>query len=139
LERHLAAFAFNWSALYNMTSTESMTNNLYDVTTSLLEHYLPLRSVKHHSADKPWIRLQMNAHICSGRVSVHAWTQRNTAEYKCHRNVVNHLSVQLRKRFHKQKIDEQNATANITQMKTYDARKHQCVLQAPWIQIHPKR
>jgi hypothetical protein len=43
LARHLAAF--DWSALYEMTSTESMTAYFYDVTTSLLDRYLPLRVV----------------------------------------------------------------------------------------------
>ena len=40
LARHLAAF--DWSQLYNETSTESLTTYFYDVTTSLLEHLLAI-------------------------------------------------------------------------------------------------
>ena len=51
LARHLAAF--DWSELYNMTSTESMAQYFYSVTTTLLDEYLPLRVVARHSTDKP--------------------------------------------------------------------------------------
>jgi hypothetical protein len=108
LARHLAAF--NWSEMYNMTSTELATTYFYDVTTSLLEQYLPLRSVKRHSADKPWITDEFR---CLIRKRQYAWTHKNTAEYKRHRNAVNRLSRQLRKRFYKHKVDglrKSNAT-----------------------------
>ena len=89
LVRHLAAF--NWSQLYNMTSVEYMATYFYDVTTSLLECYLPLRSVK-RSADKPWITDEFKRLI---RPRQHAWTHHNTAEYKRHCNAVNRLSQKL--------------------------------------------
>ena len=100
LARHLAAF--DWSQLYNETSTESLTTYFYDVTTSLLEHYLPLRTVKRYSTDKPWITDEFRRMI---RQRQYAWTHNNKAEYHRLRNVVNRLSRKLRERFYKKKVD----------------------------------
>ena len=99
LARHLAAF--DWSALKDMTSTESMVTYFYDVTTSLLDYYLPLRVVARYSTDKPWITDEFRRLI---RRRQYAWTNNNTAEYKRHRNAVNRLSAKLRKRFYAKKI-----------------------------------
>ena len=100
LARHLAAF--DWSALYEMTSTESMTAYFYDVTTSLLDHYLPLRVVTRYSTDKPWITDEFRRLI---RQRQYAYTHNNEARYKRLRNEVNRMSRQLRKRFYAKKIE----------------------------------
>jgi len=99
LARHLATF--DWSELYKLTSTELMANFFYNVTTSLLEHYLPLRSVSRFSTDKPWITDEFRRLI---RQRQYAWTH-NKSEYNRLRNAVNWLSRKLRERFYKKKIE----------------------------------
>ena len=100
LARHLAEF--DWSALYEMSSTESMTSYFYDVTTSLLDQYLPTRTVARHSTDKPWITDDFRRLI---RQRQYAWTNNNPVEYRRLRNAVNRLSCKLRKRFYAKKIE----------------------------------
>ena len=101
LARQLAAL--DWSALYEMTSTESMTAYFYDVTTSLLDHYLPLRVVTRFSTDKPWITDEFRRLI---RQRQYAYTHNNKAQYSRLRNAVIRLSRQLRKQFYRKKIED---------------------------------
>jgi len=100
LARHLATF--DWSEMYKLTSTELMASHFYNVTKSLLEHYLPLRSVIRFSTDKPWITDEFRRLI---RQRQYAWTHNNKSEYNRLRNAVNWLSIKLRERFYKKKIE----------------------------------
>ena len=100
LARHLADT--NWWPLYKMTSTEAKTTYFYDVTTSLLNQYLPLRVTTRHSADKPWITDDFRHLI---RQRQYAWTHHRTADYNRHRNAVNRLSRKLRKRYYAKQIE----------------------------------
>ena len=100
LARRLAAF--DWSALYDMTSTESMVTYFYDVITKLLDHYLPVRVVARYSTDKPWVTDEYRRLI---RKRQYAWTNNITAEYHRLRNAVNRLSRKLRQRFYEKKIE----------------------------------
>jgi len=101
---HLARdlYAFDWSALDNMTSTEAMTDHFYNVTTSLLDQHLPLRIAVRYSTDKPWVTDEFRRLV---RKRQYAWTNKNTADYKRLRNRVIRLSKELRKRFYVKKID----------------------------------
>lgn len=99
LARHLAAF--DWSELYEMMSTESMATYFYSVTTSLLDHYLPLRVVNRYSTDKPWVTDEFRRLI---RQRQYAWTNNNMADYHRFRNAVNRLSKKLRKHFYENKV-----------------------------------
>ena len=45
----------NWTPIYNMQSCEGMLSYFYSTVTSLLDHYLPLLTVKRHTTDKPWV------------------------------------------------------------------------------------
>jgi len=100
LARHLADF--NWSPLYNMSSTAAKTTFFYDVTTSLLNYYLPLRVTSRHSTAKPWITDEFRRLI---RQRQYAWTHHKTADYNRLRNSVNRLSRKLRKRFYAKQIE----------------------------------
>jgi hypothetical protein len=93
---------FDWSAMCNMTSTESMTNYFYDVTTSMLDFYLPLRVVARYSTDKPWITDEFRRLI---RRRQYAYTTRDTAEYRRLRNLVNRTSRKLRKRYYEKNVE----------------------------------
>ena len=108
LARHLATF--DWSAMYYLPSTELMATYFYDVTTSLLEYYLPLRSVSSFSTEKPWITDEFRRLI---RQRQYAWTHNNKSEYNRLRNSVNRSSRKLRERYYKKKIEglrQSNAT-----------------------------
>ena len=100
LARHLAEF--DWSIMSNMSSAESMTNYFYDVTTSMLDFYLPLRVVARYSTDKPWITDEFRRLI---RQRQYAYTAHNTAEYHRLRNLVNRMSRKLRKRYYEKNVD----------------------------------
>jgi len=93
---------FDWSALSVIPSTEAMATYFYDVTTSLLNYYLPLRVVARYSTDKPWITDEFRRLI---RKRQYAWTNNNMTEYKRLRNAVNRMSSKLRKRFYTKNIE----------------------------------
>ena len=99
LAHHLAKF--DWSLLYEMSSTESMVEYFYDVTTSLLDYYLPVYEVTRYSTDKPWVTDQFRRLI---RQRQYAWTHNNMVDYRRYRNAVNRLSKTLRKSFYQKKI-----------------------------------
>jgi len=73
----------------------------YNVTKSLLEYYLSSRSVIRFSTDKPWITDEFRRLI---RQRQYAWTH-NKSEYNRLGNAVNRLSIKLRERFYKKKIE----------------------------------
>lgn len=100
LARHLAEF--DWSAISDMTSPESMTNYFYDVTTSMLNFYLPLRVVVRYSTDKPWITDEFRRLI---RQRQYAYTTHNTVQYHRLRNLVNRMSRKLRKQHYERNIE----------------------------------
>jgi hypothetical protein len=99
LARNLAAL--DWSPMYDMASTETMTSYFYDVTTSMLNHYLPQRVVARHSTDKPWVTDEFRRLI---RKRQYAWTNNNISEFRKLRNNINRLSRKLRKRFYDRKV-----------------------------------
>jgi len=82
LERHLAAF--NWSELYNMTSTESIMTTYFFLTS----RRRCLNTTFHYDQSYPWITDGFRRLI---RQCQSAWRHHNTAEYKRHRNAVNRL------------------------------------------------
>jgi len=88
LARHLATF--DWSEMYKLASTELIASYFYNVTKSLLEYYLPLRSVIRFSTDKPWITDDSRRLI---RQRQYAWTHNNKSDYNRLRNAVNRLSI----------------------------------------------
>ena len=100
LAHHLAKF--DWSLLYEMSSTESMVEYFYHVTTSLLDYYLPVYEVKRYSTDKPWVTDQFRRLI---RQRQYAWRSNNVADYHRCRNAINRLSKSLKKTFYQNKID----------------------------------
>ena len=93
---------FDWSSLNSMASTQEMTTYFYDVTTSMLDHFLPTHVTVRHSTDKPWITDEFRRLI---RKRQHAWTNNDTVAYKRLRNSVNRLSNKLRKRFYERRLD----------------------------------
>jgi hypothetical protein len=72
-----------------------LANYFYNITTSLLEHCLLLRSVSRFSTDKLWITDEFRRLI---RQRQYAWTL-NKPENNRLRNAVNRLSRKLRERF----------------------------------------
>jgi len=75
-----------------------MASYFYNVTKSLLEYYLTLRSVIRFSTDKPWITDEFRRLI---RQRQYAWTHKNKSEYNRLCNALNRLWIKLRERFYK--------------------------------------
>jgi len=58
---------YDWASLYRMDTCEEMTQAFYGTVTGLVNYYLPLRTVKRHSTDKPWVSDQFRHLIrCQG-------------------------------------------------------------------------
>ena len=93
---------FDWSVLDKMNSVELKTDYFYNVTTSLLDEYLPLRVAVRYSTDKPWVTDEFRRLI---RQRQYAWTNKNIADYTRCRNRVIRLSKKLRKQFYEKKIE----------------------------------
>ena len=54
----LLAQAFNhtdWTSLYHLQTCDEMVNAFYSTLSGLIDHYLPLLTVKRHTTDKPWV------------------------------------------------------------------------------------
>jgi len=98
--------AFDWSAIEDMQSVDSMTSYFYDVTTTMLNHYLPLREITRYSTDKPWVTEEFRRLV---RKRQYAWTHNNRTEYNRLRNAVNRLSSKLRRRFYQRQIENLRA------------------------------
>ena len=73
--RALLAQAINhtdWTPLYQLQTCDEMVNTFYSTLSGLIDHYLPMLTVKRHtsSTDKPWVTDQFRRLICCRQ---HAW------------------------------------------------------------------
>jgi len=67
--RALLAQAINhtdWTPLYQLQTCDEMVNTFYSTLSGLIDHYLPMLTVKRHtsSTDKPWVTDQFRRLIC---------------------------------------------------------------------------
>ena len=91
----------NWNALETIDDLDSKVAYFNNCVIALLDFYLPVHYVKHHSTDKPWITDQFRRLI---RQRQYAWTSGDRTQYNKLRNKINRLSKQLRKQFYGRRI-----------------------------------
>ena len=96
-----ALTSINWTQLYHMNDVEAMTSHFYATVTSLVNMYLPERTVVRHTTNKPWVTDDFCRLV---RQRQYAWTSGDMVKYRALRNRVNRLSVTLRKRFCQKRI-----------------------------------
>jgi len=89
---------FNWTELYRLDSCEAKLLYFNSTIHYLLDKYLPLRLVKKHIGDKPWIDENFKALI---RRRQYAWTHKNMAEYRQYRNKVQRAARSLRAKYYR--------------------------------------
>ena len=92
----------NWTSLYRMDTCDEMTEAFYQTVTSLVDCYLPMKSVKRHTTDKPWVTDQFRHLI---RCRQHAFTTGQTARYRAYRNRVQRMTRTLRRKYYARKLD----------------------------------
>lgn len=89
---------FNWTTLYRLDSCDAMLHYFNSYVHNLLDKYLPLRLVKKHMGDKPWIDENFKALI---KRRQYAWTHNNMAEYRQYRNKVQRAARTLRLKYYR--------------------------------------
>jgi len=92
---------FDWSSLFSMNDCEHMANYLYSVIHNLLDLYLPLRTSKRFTNEKPWVDDNFRLLI---RRRQYAWKHGNTAQYNALRNQVQRLATKLRSNYYKKRV-----------------------------------
>ena len=90
----------DWTPLYNMQSCEDMVDYFYSTTTNLIDHHLPILTVRRYSTDKPWITDHFRRLI---RCRQYALRSGDKARYKRLRNQIQRLSRQLRRKYFEKK------------------------------------
>jgi len=92
--------SFNWSTMYRLNKCEEMLDYLYTVVYGLLDVHLPLRLVRKHVNDKPWIDNNFRSLI---RRRQFAWTHQNWTEYRLYRNKVQRAASFLRTNYYRKR------------------------------------
>ena len=91
----------NWTSLYRLNSCEDQLNVFQSVVLGACNSCLPMRSVKLHSSDKPWITSDIKDSI---KKRQQAWVKGELQQYKFHRNKVSQLCKVARRRFYHDRI-----------------------------------
>jgi len=92
----------DWTPLYTADSCEEMVTCFYQTMASLIDHHLPLRTDKRHTADKPWVTDQFRRLI---RCRQNALKTGDTTKYKRLRNQVQRLTRQLRRKYYERQAN----------------------------------
>ena len=102
---------YDWTPLYCMDTCDEMTQAFYSTVTGLVDHYLPLRTVKRHTTDKPWVTDQFRHLI---RCRQHALKTGQTARYRAYRNRVQRMSRTLRRKYYAREMEGRTSVTHAT-------------------------
>ena len=89
--------AVNLSPMYHLDSCEDQLKYFQRVVTGAMNRCLPMRLVKRHPTDKPWVTPEIKDAI---KKRQRAWAKDNTLSYKIHRSKVIKLSKSGRRQFY---------------------------------------
>lgn len=73
----------NWTPLYHTAAIDNQFALSSSTLSSVFDTHLPLRTVKHHPKDKPWITADVKNNISNRQK---AWSTGNTFKYNFYRN-----------------------------------------------------
>lgn len=91
----------NWTPLYHTAAIDNQFALSSCTLSSVFDTHLPLRTVKHHPKDKPWITADVKNNLSKRQK---AWSTGNTFKYNFYRNKVRKLCKSARKFFYNSKI-----------------------------------
>jgi len=94
---------YNWERLNRMDSVDSMVTFFNETILTLLNTFLPVRIVRRHTSDKPWITDEFRRLI---RRRQYAWTSGNHAQYRQLRNMINRQSKELKRQFCSKRVTD---------------------------------
>ena len=90
-----------WEPLYHLPTCNEQFEFFMEKISELLDTYLPVKTVRKHNTDKPWITEQFKSLIQSRQ-----WALNNDrGQYKQLRNKVNRMNKSLRSTFYKRKVE----------------------------------
>ena len=93
----------NWTPIYHLETTEEQYEFFVSKIHSLLDAYLPIKTIKTRSNDRPWITDSFKMLVSKKQ---RAWHEKRFGLYKYLKNKVNRESKSLQRRFYEQKITE---------------------------------
>ena len=93
----------NWTPIYHLETTEEQYEFFVSKIHSLLDAYLPSKTIKTSSNDWPWITDSFKMLVSKKQ---RAWHEKRFGLYKYLKNKVNRQSKSLQRRFYEQKITE---------------------------------
>ena len=91
----------NWTPIYRLNSCEKQLEVFQSMISSAINFCLPMRSVKTHPRDKPWITPDIKSCIKKRQL---AWVRNDVEQYNIYRNKVAKLCKVARRRFYEDKI-----------------------------------
>lgn len=90
-----------WEPLYHMKTCEEQFNFFHKIITDLINRWFPLKCIKRHTGDKPWITPQFKELI---HLRQKSFMQNNQEKYRHYRNRVIRSSKVLRKNFYASQV-----------------------------------
>ena len=97
----------NWNLLYCTTACEDQFNLFHSKITKIINACLPVRSIKLHPTDKPWMTAEIKDAI---KKRQRAWAKGNTLQYNKYRNKVTRLCKRARFAFYNNSIKNMQET-----------------------------
>ena len=115
----------NWSSLYRMNTCQEQFNLFHSTLTDAINSCLPVRSVKLHPTDKPWMTAEIKDAI---KKRQRAWVNSRSLQYNMYRNKVIRLCKGARSQFYRNSISHLHDT---NPKKWWDNIKVMSVLSKP--------
>ena len=97
----------NWTPLMQLNSCEEQLESFQSVVHVALNSCIPMRTVKHHPNDKPWITPVIKESI---KKRQQAWLNNDLHQYNVYRNKVIKLCKRARQRFYNDKINHMHGS-----------------------------
>ena len=91
----------NWTPLYLLPSCDEKLFAFYDVINDLMNSFIPFRTLKTNSNDKPWITEDFQKLIKKRQLH---FNEGNTDQFKFYRNEVNRERKRLKNRYYSKKL-----------------------------------
>ena len=99
--------AINWTPLYHMSLCEDQFNDFQSTLATAMDKCLPMRSVKLHPTDKPWMTVEIKDAI---KKRQRAWATGSSHLYYLYRNKVIKLCKHARSRFYRDIVSHMQDT-----------------------------
>jgi len=91
----------DWTPLYQLQTCDEMVHTFYSTLSGLIDHYVPMWTVKRHTTDKPWVTDQFRRLI---RCRQHALKSGQAARYRSYRSQVQRMSKTLQRKYYAKRI-----------------------------------